>query len=155
MIIDVVSEKYKLNFLLSVLNCFIFGIWIWVVFECLINFAFRKNFGEFVFEFLISCVDRGAYSVKNVRKFNEYRTKLEKFHKEKADYEFWDIRSKETYWRSLNGIQFEQELGNIYRKLGFSVEITPFTADGGVDLIIKKMGKQRLFNVKLIRKRYQ
>ena len=44
----------------------------------------------------------------------------------------------ETDFKNLDGHEFEQIVGKLYRKKGFRVEQTPKGADQGVDLIAKK-----------------
>jgi restriction system protein len=44
------------------------------------------------------------------------------------------------YWLTLDGLAFERELGNLYRRLGYDVKTTPVTGDDGVDLVLKKDG---------------
>ncbi len=50
-------------------------------------------------------------------------------------------RKLEDYWMSLSGADFERELGNVMRALGYRVESTPSSGDDGVDLILKRPGK--------------
>ncbi len=57
-------------------------------------------------------------------------------------------QKREEYWESLDGIQFEQELGELFRARGYSVKSTPTSGDQGVDLILAKNGKLRSFNAR-------
>jgi restriction endonuclease Mrr len=57
-------------------------------------------------------------------------------------------RKLRQYWMSLNGLQFEYELGNLYQQLGYRVESTPTSGDQGVDLILKKDGKTTIVQCK-------
>lgn len=42
----------------------------------------------------------------------------------------------------MSGKEFERFVGErIFRKLGYSVEYTPDTGDGGIDLILRKQGE--------------
>jgi len=61
-------------------------------------------------------------------------------------------KRQEAFWRSLSGVQFEVELGKLFSSMGFDVEQTPRTGDGGVDLLVRKMAGLLLFSVKLIKK---
>ena len=49
-------------------------------------------------------------------------------------YEKWWIRTKENFWKSLSGRQFEIELANLFRKSGHYAEVTSATDDKGVDI---------------------
>ena len=57
-------------------------------------------------------------------------------------------RKLEEYWTSLSGIEFEEELGALYRRLGYRVESTPRTGDQGIDLILNKSGKRTIVQCK-------
>ena len=45
------------------------------------------------------------------------------------------------FWRSLQGVAFERELGALYAKVGYGVTVTPPSGDDGIDLILKREGK--------------
>jgi hypothetical protein len=49
-------------------------------------------------------------------------------------------RKLADHWLGLGGIEFERELGGLYRELGYDVKTTPVTGDQGIDLILKKNG---------------
>ncbi len=43
-----------------------------------------------------------------------------------------------SWWSKLSGVEFERAVAAIYQEQGFSVEFTPQTKDGGVDLILRR-----------------
>ena len=45
-------------------------------------------------------------------------------------------RQRSEFWFSLNGIEFEKEMADQFRRLGYLVEQTRATGDGGIDLIL-------------------
>ena len=45
------------------------------------------------------------------------------------------------HWMSLGGVEFERELGTLFRHLGYRVEWTPGSGDQGVDLVLRRDGK--------------
>ena len=45
------------------------------------------------------------------------------------------------YWVSLPPLEFERELAEVYRKLGFHVRLTPKSGDHGIDIELRKGGK--------------
>ena len=53
-----------------------------------------------------------------------------------------------NYWASLDPLKFEDELGGIYRQLGYSVRLTPKSGDHGVDLILSKDEKTTVVQCK-------
>jgi restriction system protein len=65
-----------------------------------------------------------------------------------AEYNLWVRRQAESYWRALDGISFERELGQLFKRLGFAVSTTPHTADGGIDLILEKAGQKTVVQCK-------
>lgn len=50
---------------------------------------------------------------------------------------------------SLNGIEFEQFVANLFKYLGFKTTTTPTTGDNGIDIIAKKNGKTLGIQAKL------
>ncbi len=58
------------------------------------------------------------------------------------------LRKLSEHWMSLSGIQFERELGTLYRNLGYRVQSTPTSGDQGIDLILRKGGKTTVVQCK-------
>ena len=57
-------------------------------------------------------------------------------------------RRREQFWRSLDGISFERELGRLFARMGYAVSATPRTGDGGVDLVLERGGKRTVVQCK-------
>ena len=57
-------------------------------------------------------------------------------------------RKLEKYWQSLDGLEFERELGIVFRNLGYRVKLTPTSGDQGVDLVLKKDGETTVVQCK-------
>ena len=57
-------------------------------------------------------------------------------------------RKLAEHWMSLSGTEFERQLGTVYRQLGYRVESTPTSGDGGIDLILRKNGKTTVVQCK-------
>ena len=73
------------------------------------------------------------------------REKVKNYEKSQRDYqlslEIAEVerqRRREEYWESLRGVEFEESLGQLYSNLGYAVEITKASGDGGVDLFLQK-----------------
>jgi hypothetical protein len=47
-------------------------------------------------------------------------------------------RRDREYWKGLTGRQFELELGELYRKQGYNVHVTPVGVDGGIDIELRR-----------------
>ena len=52
------------------------------------------------------------------------------------------------YLIALSPRKFEVEIANMFRALGYTAELTPFTRDGGKDVILMKDGKKYLVECK-------
>ena len=52
------------------------------------------------------------------------------------------LRKQSDFWKNLSGLAFELELAKLYRRIGYSVQETPPSGDGGIDLIISDDGKR-------------
>jgi hypothetical protein len=50
-------------------------------------------------------------------------------------------RARADHWKKLTGVEFEDELGELYRRLGYEVSRTPATGDEGIDLILRRPGE--------------
>ena len=64
------------------------------------------------------------------RALRAYRAKL-------AEYEAYRRRLSLAFWRSLSGLEFERECAGLFQRLGHAVTLTPGTADGGVDIVLR------------------
>lgn len=68
----------------------------------------------------------------------QFRKAIESYSIRLRDYEHWMLRQSERFWSSLSGLQFEQEVGSLFKSMGYQVQFTPVTGDGGVDLILRR-----------------
>ena len=57
-------------------------------------------------------------------------------------------RKREQYWKSLGGIEFERELGKLFRARGYDVRHTGGAGDQGGDLILRKDGETTVVQCK-------
>jgi HJR/Mrr/RecB family endonuclease len=57
-------------------------------------------------------------------------------------------RKQAEYWLGLTAREFEHEVGKVFGKSGYSVNVTPATNDGGVDLELRKDGQLTLVQCK-------
>ena len=57
-------------------------------------------------------------------------------------------RKREQYWKSLGGIEFERELGKLFRVRGYDVRHTGGSGDQGGDLILRKDGETTVVQCK-------
>ena len=51
-------------------------------------------------------------------------------------YEELERKKEESYWNSMTGYQFEDELAALYSKLGYETKVTSGSGDGGVDVFM-------------------
>lgn len=58
------------------------------------------------------------------------------------------IRKKKEYWNSLDGWEFEEEIKIIYEKQGYQAKLTSYSADGGIDIKLKKDNKYYIVQCK-------
>ena len=80
---------------------------------------------------------QASYNTWRERQNNEYRRAMVEW--ENWQHEF--SKGQEAFWRSLDGHQFEVELANLYRALGYTASLTAVTGDDGVDIMLKKSGR--------------
>ena len=65
----------------------------------------------------------------------------EKYEPDCKAFEKWWVRTKETFWLSLSGRQFEYELAKLYRKLEIKADVTTASDDKGVDIWLIQNGQ--------------
>lgn len=58
------------------------------------------------------------------------------------------LRRKRSYWENLNGYQFERETAEVLRRYRFNPEVTPGSADGGVDIKVTRAGHKGVVQCK-------
>lgn len=68
---------------------------------------------------------------------------LQQFNEALSEYEYWQRKKSYDFWMSLagsDGVQFEHEVAAFLNWKGYTTQLTPRTADGGVDIIAEKGG---------------
>ena len=63
-------------------------------------------------------------------------------------YKAWELRTRLDYWRSMSGRMFERELGAVFSRLGFSVELTAASGDQGIDIVLRRAGRKTIVQCK-------
>jgi HJR/Mrr/RecB family endonuclease len=120
--------------------------------------ASPSNEKEYIEQFLRVCKDITKYNMYMFYKlFSELRmTELssEEFH-EYMDTKIFGMRLTSDTNRiminevdKMNGYEFEKFMGELYEKMGYSVELTPKSGDQGADLIITKYGERTAVQTK-------
>lgn len=104
------------------------GLWIWVFLVIAV-----PPFGPFIVYFVL----KGVFLL-----FSRSLKSAGKYESDCNDFEKWWIRTKETFWLSLSGQQFEYELANLYRKLGHKADVTTASDDRGVDIWLIRNGQR-------------
>jgi hypothetical protein len=94
---------------------------------------------------------RESYLVRTNHLYKQatsYRNAMAKYAGDKAVYEQWLFQRRKEFWLSLTGHQFEDELARLFGQLGYEVNKTPVTGDGGVDLLLKQNGRLTIVQCK-------
>jgi restriction system protein len=86
-------------------------------------------------------------------RYSRYENAVAAFARRKREHEARLAKQQAEYWRSLSGIGFERELGKLFSLMGYAVTHTPSTADGGVDLLLRKGGNLTVVQCKAHNKR--
>ncbi len=66
----------------------------------------------------------------------------------KAQFDSWETRTREHFWRSLSGHRFERELATVLGRHGYRVTVTPGSGDHGVDLYLERSGRTTIVQCK-------
>ena len=118
-------------------------------------------FGYFIFSgliilpallllFIAGAIERKFYTMTNRRfaAYLRYKDALSAFARKETDYRAQIERQRVTFWKSLSGVAFERELGTLFVRMGYDVKHTPQTADGGIDLYLRKDAKLTIVQCK-------
>lgn len=116
---------------------------IWgVVFWIISGFAINKLKNKFI---LLTNIE----NIKNYKAYTNasnmyiearknYNYKLAQIEEQRRkDYER-KRRKEKDYWYNLNPFDFEKQIGELYKSLGYKVLVTQKSNDGGIDVIIEK-----------------
>lgn len=97
------------------------GSWVWIFLVIIAVPPYGPVFAYFILKGILFLFSR------SFRIVGKYESDCNAFEK-------WWIRTKEMFWLSLSGKQFENELANLYRKLGYKADLTDASGDEGVDI---------------------
>ena len=98
--------------------------------EDLKKWELNKNIGKEVYE--PETEEERVLREKNEREERE-RREQERLKREK---ELEEERKKKEFWFGLSGLDTENELNNVFEKLGFETELTPPSNDEGIDHVL-------------------
>ena len=95
---------------------------------------------------LFQTLDSGSLSKSKTDELNnivnyELKSKVESYKAKIYEYDRYLEKCKRDFWIYLNGYEFEKEVANLYRQMGYSAQVTRKSADGGVDIILTKDNK--------------
>ena len=76
-------------------------------------------------------------SIDYDREYKCYLIDLDRYNKQNRD-----------WWFELSGRKFEEEFSKVLKELGYSVQTTPTSGDGGIDIIATKSGKTTIIQCK-------
>lgn len=68
---------------------------------------------------------------------------VENYNQAVRDYEIYLEKCSIDFWKSLSGLVFEKEIAKLFKSQGYIANVTPATADGGIDIILTK-GNERI-----------
>ena len=72
-----------------------------------------------------------------IKKYRKAKEEYKKYLEEKLS--LYALRTR-TRWIHMGGFEFEREVAELYRRLGYKATVTQATGDGGVDVILTKDG---------------
>jgi HJR/Mrr/RecB family endonuclease len=80
------------------------------------------------------------WSILSITIGHKKRSQLKKYLGDKKKFDEWFILQQESFWRSLSPRDFEIQIAELYKKLGYKTEVSQYTVDGGHDVKIEKDG---------------
>jgi HJR/Mrr/RecB family endonuclease len=67
----------------------------------------------------------------------EYQAEFTRYEGYKQEQALKRQQKKEAYWKNQSGVEFEASVEKLFSDLGYITELTPQTADGGVDIVLR------------------
>ena len=119
----------------------------WGIIPFLIRSITKLQFNDLIFE-KIKTSKISNYNEKNIKyssAMTEYKDKNQLFERVLR-------RATWNHWLSLNPIEFEEAVADLFIDKGYDVYTTPVTGDHGVDLFITKDGKTSIVQCKTYKK---
>ena len=81
-------------------------------------------------------IEQNSDSRKGRRKGIEEEYKKREQERLEREKELEEERKKKEFWFGLSGLDTENELNNVFEKLGFETELTPPSNDEGIDHVL-------------------
>ena len=78
-----------------------------------------------------------SLALPGYRAYRRYTRAVDAYRAKLAEYGLYRRRLSLEFWRSLSGLQFERECAGLFQRMGYAVTLTPGTADGGVDIVLR------------------
>lgn len=75
---------------------------------------------------------------KNFQRALDFQEAVKSYENKKKEYDAWRSKISDKFWRSLSGVEFENELRKLFQSMGYQAFMTPTTGDGGIDLKLYK-----------------
>lgn len=95
---------------------------------------------------------QGDLKSVTLAKYTTALNAIERFENAKQNYLNWNksltTETGKNYWLKLRGVELEDALEKMLLRLGWSVETTPVTSDGGIDLVTVLKSEKILFQCK-------
>ena len=106
-------------------------------FISLVFLALLDSVVLFLCAILLPTMFVGSFTISIVIFLSYWYFRIEKYNKigNTKNSKYWD---EAQFWLGLSGLQFEQEVADVFRRNGFRAEVTPASGDGGVDIIMHK-----------------
>jgi hypothetical protein len=74
-------------------------------------------------------------------RYNQYQKATKAFEHDQQ-------RQLEAFWKGLTGRAFEHELAKLFSRVGYTVEVTKYSRDGGIDIYLQHSGKSTIVQCK-------
>jgi restriction endonuclease len=89
-------------------------------------------------------VSHSEWCQQNSQAIADERTQQASLRKQEVE----ERRRQLAWWMTLDGQQFEKETASLLRQLGYEVTLTPYWADGGVDIVLRDGAKRIIVQCK-------
>lgn len=135
-----VRVNYVIGFII-VISFFIFIIlaienekeglfFLWILLSIVMIFIANKCIKKNISNYTIS--DKRLYvDINAAQQYQNYCNALKEYQ------EYIELNQR-AFWESMSGYEFEKAVANLYSQMGYNTQLTPYSKDGGVDIVLTK-----------------
>ena len=132
---------------------FMFGIMVPILLMSLIGYDIDKESPIISTIICLGIYGLGFYIIDKLtidKKYpkEELYNKIQNYKNACKEYEWWQKRKVKDFWTKLDGREFEKEIANIFRRIGYKATVCKQGGDEGIDIELEKNNEKEIVQCK-------